>query len=121
MTSASICGQSFFCPGILAITGSLEFFIQKFTNDELDFSAAGFVAHVAGWMLFIAGCCGYCHGYEYNEDLDYGNNVYPYDMEPRMFGGGFSRFDPVSYARKKWREMQSVRTMPSNVSDVIQA
>ena len=86
----------------------MEFFIRKFTNEELDFSAGGFIAHIAGWMLFIAGCCGFCHGYDYSEDLDgYGNSVYPFDMGPRMFGGGgFSRFDPVNFARRKWREMQ---------------
>lgn len=102
------------------MTGSLEFFIQKFTDSELNFSAGGFVAHIAGWMLFIAGCCGVCHGYDYDEDSgSYGNSVYPFDIgpTPRMFQGGISRFDPVNFARKKWREMQSVR-MSSSTPDV---
>ena len=108
--------------GILSITGSTEFFIQKFTNDELDFSGGSFVAHVAGWMLLIAGACGYCHGYDYeDESQSYGNNVYPFDVGPRAFAGGFSRFDPVNFARRKWREMQSMRTGPLNTGNVIQA
>lgn len=108
--------------GILALTGSIEFFVKKFTVKELDFSAGSFVAHIAGWMFFISGCCGYCHGYGYrdDDDTDSTNQVYPLNMPGGFFGGfgvdRLSRFAPMNFARKKWRDMQSNRTSDISVA-----
>ena len=96
--------------GVFAITGSMEFFIYKFKYEELDFASGGFLAHIGGWMLLIAGSCGYCHGYDY-EELDlYNNTIYPLQMDTDPL-----RFHSGMYISKK-AEVQNTRAMPSTVS-----
>ncbi|CAK8688461.1 unnamed protein product [Clavelina lepadiformis] len=103
--------------GVLAVTGSIEFFIQKFTNDDLNFSAGGFVAHAAGWMLLISGCCGYCFGYGYRDHLGSPRAPYPSRYRRNPWGlQEFSRYGPMNFARMKWREFQNTKTGPMSMA-----
>lgn len=93
--------------GILALTGSTEFFIRKFTSSEIDFAACGFVTHVAAWMMLVAGCCGICHGYDYTHGFELDENtVHSINIRPTIFDNEPRDYDPLNYARGKWKKMQ---------------
>nr|XP_039265995.1 uncharacterized protein LOC120341531 [Styela clava] len=80
--------------GVFCITGTAQFIVQKYTSvfADINFGACGIFAHIAGWMLFISGCCGFCHGYGYDSS-EYDDEHRP---KPRRSTPGGNEIYPVT-------------------------